>query len=112
MWKVLLNESFRAWAAVLLALPVNFIVMLNFASPGEPFALLSLSALVFPGTDDPPFSDYLYLAVGVTAAFAPPDVSVRSSVIRRRMTLQMLIGFIFATVTLAAVVGLGLSKLA
>lgn len=38
-------------------------------------------------------------------------MSVRSSLIRRRMTLQMLIGFVFATVTLAAVVGLAMSQL-
>lgn len=60
MWKVLLSESFRAWAAVLLALPVNLIIMLNFARPED--------------------------AVN-------------------------LIGFVFATVTLAAVVGLALSEL-
>lgn len=56
-------------------------------------------------------ADYLFLSVGMTAAYSPPGVTVRSSVLRRRMTLQMLIGFVFATVILASIVGLAMSEL-
>ncbi len=68
-------------------------------------------ALTFPGTPDPRFSDYLYLSVGMSTSYAPPDVSVRSTAIRRRMTIQMLISFAFATMILAAVVSLALTQL-
>lgn len=44
MWKALLGESFRAWASVLLAVPVNFIVMPNFGRPGDPVRLITLSS--------------------------------------------------------------------
>ncbi|MDO5676203.1 MAG: DUF1345 domain-containing protein [Propionibacteriaceae bacterium] len=87
---------FMGWLAVSATYAVDYLVSHQQLGP---------DTIMFPGTEDPPFSDYLYLAIGVTAAFAPPDVSIRSSLIRRRMTLQMLIGFVFATVTLAAVVG-------
>lgn len=72
---------------------------------------LGADAIEFPGNDDPPFSDYLFLSVGMAAAYSPPGVTVRSSVLRRRMTLQMLIGFVFATVILASIVGLAMSEL-
>lgn len=65
---------------------------------------LGRDVLVFPGTETPKYSDYLYFALGVSASFGPSDVSVRSAEIRRRMSLHTLVAFVFNTVILASVV--------
>ena len=86
---------FLSWVAVAVTQSLDYLV-----SPRPPRP----RALAFPGTEATRYSDYLYLAVGVSASFAPTDVQVRSSVIRRRMTIHTLVAFVFSTLILASVV--------
>jgi len=61
--------------------------------------------LRFPGDDgERAFSDYLYLALGVQAAFGPSDVQVTSRRMRRTLAGHMLVGWVFNTVVVAALV--------
>lgn len=63
--------------------------------------------LRFPGDSHEPerhFSDYLYLSLGVQAALGPADVQATTTRMRRTLSGHMLVGWVFNTVVLAAVV--------
>lgn len=47
---------------------------------------------------------YLYLSLGVQAAFGPADVQVTTARMRRTLSGHMLVGWVFNTVVLAAIV--------
>lgn len=55
---------------------------------------------------DRTFSDYLYLAVGLQATFGPSDVQVTTHRMRRTLSGHMLVGWIFNTVVVAALVSI------
>lgn len=57
-----------------------------------------------PGAQERHFSDYLYLSLGVQAAFGPADVQATTARMRRTLAGHMLVGWTFNTVVLAAVV--------
>jgi hypothetical protein len=57
--------------------------------------------LRFEGTPDPVFSDYVYMAIGGTAAFGPQDVIVVSSSMRRTVSVQTILGWLLTTVIIA-----------
>ncbi|WP_454084615.1 DUF1345 domain-containing protein [Georgenia sp. Marseille-Q6866] len=56
------------------------------------------------GEQERHFSDYLYLALGVQAAFGPADVQATTARMRRTLAGHMLVGWVFNTVVLAALV--------
>ncbi|PYF96824.1 Uncharacterized membrane protein [Georgenia satyanarayanai] len=63
--------------------------------------------LRFPGDDgaeERHFSDYLYLSLGVQAAFGPADVQTTTPRMRRTLAGHMLVGWTFNTVVLAALI--------
>ncbi len=65
--------------------------------------------LDFPGLaegDAPDFSDFFYLATSVATGFATADVSVRTTAMRREVTIHTLIAFAFNTVVVALLVSL------
>lgn len=64
--------------------------------------------LRFPGADEyaPVFSDYLYLAVQVTATFSPSDIVIVSPELRRQITGHCVIAFTYNTVVIALLVSL------
>ncbi|MGO0577407.1 DUF1345 domain-containing protein [Ornithinimicrobium panacihumi] len=70
---------------------------------------LSEGGLEFPGEDRPSWLRYLYLAFGIQATFATPDVQVRTDRLRRAVLAQTLLAFVFNTVTLAVIVAMLLS---
>lgn len=53
--------------------------------------------LIFPGVDEPAFSDFLYASVTIALTFAMSDVSIESSRLRRTILTQSLLSFIFYT---------------
>nr|WP_238589907.1 DUF1345 domain-containing protein [Pseudonocardia sp. AL041005-10] len=61
-------------------------------------------ALEFPGTSRPEWADYVYFAVSVMTTFGTTDVSVISREMRRTITANAIIAFVFNTVTVATVV--------
>jgi uncharacterized membrane protein len=60
--------------------------------------------LDFPGDDDPGWVDYVYFAVAVMTTFGTTDVTVTSREMRRTVTANAVIAFVFNTVIIAAVV--------
>ncbi|MFG2813280.1 DUF1345 domain-containing protein [Streptomyces sp. NPDC048410] len=62
------------------------------------------SALDFPGPDSPLWSDYLYFALSVMTTFGATDVSVTSRQMRRTVSANAVIAFVFNTVTVASLV--------
>lgn len=62
------------------------------------------AALRFPGGGVPQWADYVYFAVSVMTTFGTTDVTVLSREMRRTVTANAVIAFVFNTVTIAATV--------
>ncbi|WP_202411109.1 DUF1345 domain-containing protein [Brevibacterium rongguiense] len=84
-----------AWCEVLLSFTVTF---------RADDALEDDSGLDFPGTRNPAPSDYVYFALSVMVTFGTTDVSVTSSDMRKTVTANAIIAFVFNTVIVAAAV--------
>lgn len=61
-------------------------------------------ALDFPGDANPTWADYFYFAVAVMSTFGTTDVTVTSPEMRRTVTANAMIAFVFNTVTVATLV--------
>jgi len=61
-------------------------------------------ALEFPGDGVAEWADYVYFAVSVMTTFGTTDVTVLSREMRRTVTANAVIAFVFNTVTVAATV--------
>ncbi|MER7951693.1 DUF1345 domain-containing protein [Streptomyces sp. NPDC096079] len=61
-------------------------------------------ALEFPGAEPALWSDYLYFAFSVMTTFGTTDVDVTSREMRRTVTANSAIAFVFNTVTVASLV--------
>lgn len=66
--------------------------------------------LEFPGDEQPDWIDYIYLSVQVSTTFATSDVTVRTTRLRRQVTLHSLIAFVFNTVIVALLVSTLLAR--
>lgn len=84
-----------AWASVVVCFAVAFHAD-NLVEKEE--------ALDFPDRPHPTWSDYVYFAVSAMATFGTTDVTVRSVAMRRTVTVNAVIAFVFNTVTVAALV--------
>lgn len=60
--------------------------------------------LTFPQTEGAVWADYFYLAVQISTTFSSSDVTLTSTAMRRLVTLQTLIAFVFNTVIVAVFV--------
>ncbi|EHL96735.1 hypothetical protein HMPREF9946_04577 [Acetobacteraceae bacterium AT-5844] len=68
---------------------------------------LSGGGIHFPGShDEPPFSDFLYLAFSIGTTNGVTDMVTHSPAIRRAATLHSLIAFAFNAVIVAGTVGI------
>lgn len=65
---------------------------------------VSLGGLEFPGDEPPVFGDYLYLALQISTTYSSSDVSVTTRRMRRQVTRQTLIAFVFNSVIIALLV--------
>jgi len=61
-------------------------------------------ALAFPHQPHPGWSDYVYFAVGVMTTFGSTDVTVTSAAMRRTVTTNAVLAFVFNTVIVATLV--------
>ncbi|MFB7234059.1 DUF1345 domain-containing protein [Streptomyces sp. NPDC056269] len=61
-------------------------------------------ALEFPGEETPIWIDYVYFAFSVMTTFGTTDVDVTSKEMRRTVTVNACIAFVFNTVTVASLV--------
>ncbi|MFE1362901.1 DUF1345 domain-containing protein [Streptomyces anulatus] len=84
-----------AWTCVVVAFAVTFQAD-NLVENGE--------ALDFPGTGAAAWADYVYFAVAVMTTFGTTDVNVTSRDMRRTISANAIIAFVFNTVTVASLV--------
>ncbi|GAB3312165.1 DUF1345 domain-containing protein [Epidermidibacterium keratini] len=84
-----------AWVCVMISFAVAFHAD-NLVEDGK--------GLDFPGSAGVEWADYIYFAVSVMTTFGTTDVSVTSPEMRRTVTGNAVIAFIFNTITVAAVV--------
>lgn len=59
--------------------------------------------LIFPGADEPVFTDFLYVSATIALTFATSDVSVESSRLRRTILIQALMSFVFYTMIFSVI---------
>jgi len=91
------------WASVMLTYAVHYArTDLAAAANGHP-------ELGFPGDADRSFSDYLYMSAMIQATFGTTDVEVRSTAMRRTVTGQAVLAFVFNTGIIAVVISLVLA---
>ena len=62
--------------------------------------------LMFPGTEQPDYFDFMYFALVLGMTFQVSDVQITSRKLRRLATMQGIIGFVFNTVILALTINL------
>lgn len=84
-----------AWASVAVSYAVTFHAD-NLVEGGR--------ALDFPDDSEPQWSDYVYFAVSVMTTFGTTDVTVASKELRKTITANAIIAFVFNTVIVAAAV--------
>lgn len=95
----------RVGVAVALVVVAWICVVVSFAVTFHADNLLEREkALEFPGAGTAAWADYVYFAVSVMTTFGTTDVTVASRGMRRTVTVNAVIAFVFNTVTVAAVV--------
>ncbi len=62
--------------------------------------------LVFPGTDNPEFGDFLYFAMVIGVASATADVNITTKPMRRVATVHCVLAFFFNTTVLALTINI------
>ncbi|MGD0218090.1 MAG: DUF1345 domain-containing protein [Desulfobaccales bacterium] len=70
---------------------------------GRPFQEGMRKGFVFPGTEQPTYLDFLYVAFTVALTYSMSDVNVRSELMRRTVLIHSLVSFFFYSVVLAGV---------
>ncbi|ROQ26930.1 putative membrane protein [Streptomyces sp. PanSC19] len=84
-----------AWVCVAVSFAVAFQAD-NLVEDGQ--------ALDFPGEEPPAWADHVYFAFSVMTTFGTTDVDVTSREMRRTVTANAAIAFVFNTVTVASLV--------
>jgi hypothetical protein len=65
--------------------------------------------LRFPGSQEPVFSDYNYLAIGCSATFGTTDTTIVSSSMRRLVSVHSVLGLLLNTVVVAVLLSIIIS---
>ena len=100
-----LPDGVRVGVAVALVVVAWACVLVSFAVAFQADNLVEDErALEFPGEGSARWADYVYFAVSVMTTFGTTDVNVASREMRRTVTANAVIAFVFNTVTVATVV--------
>jgi uncharacterized membrane protein len=70
---------------------------------GHPFQEGMRKGFAFPGTDQPTYLDFIYVAFTLALTYSLSDVLVKSEVMRRTVLLHSLVSFFFYSMVLAGV---------
>jgi uncharacterized membrane protein len=70
---------------------------------GRPFQEGMRKGFSFPGTDQPTYQDFLYVAFTLALTYSMSDVIVRSELMRRTVLIHSLVSFFFYSMVLAGV---------
>jgi Protein of unknown function (DUF1345) len=62
--------------------------------------------LTFPGSQEPVFADYIYLAVGCSATFGTTDTTIVSTSMRRLVSVHSVLGLLLNTVVVAVLLSI------
>ncbi|MFI7006585.1 DUF1345 domain-containing protein [Streptomyces sp. NPDC050145] len=99
------DEAPRTAVALALVVVAWICVAVSFAVTFQADDLVNDEpGLDIPGDREPCWSDYVYFAVSVMTTFGTTDVEVLSREMRRTVTANAIIAFVFNTVTVASVV--------
>ncbi len=70
---------------------------------GHPFKEGMRKGFSFPGTDQPTYQDFLYVAFTLALTYSVSDVLVKSELMRRTVLIHSLVSFFFYSMVLAGV---------
>jgi uncharacterized membrane protein len=62
--------------------------------------------LKFPGSDEPVFTDYNYLAISCSATFATTDTAVVTTSMRRLVSVHTVLALLLNTVVVAVLIAI------
>ena len=62
--------------------------------------------LKFPGSDEPVFTDYSYLAIGCSTTFATTDTAVVTTTMRRLVSVHSVLALLLNTVVVAVLIAI------
>jgi len=65
---------------------------------------------VFPGNEEPVFTDFLYLSYAVGLTYAMSDTNLEDSSVRRVVLIHSLVSFLFYSTVITAVLNLATSS--
>ena len=100
---------FTTWLELHLSFAV-FYAKTYFAGNPEPAADGDQAQIfIFPGSDEPLFTDFLYVAYSVALTFAMSDVDLEDGVARRIVLLQAIVSFLFYSTIFSMVTNLMVS---
>nr|WP_246242791.1 DUF1345 domain-containing protein [Flexivirga aerilata] len=100
-----LQGQTRVLLAVALVAVAWFCVLVSFAVTFHADNIVEESrALDFPDETHKTWSDYMYFAISVMTTFGTTDVNVQSADMRKTVSFNAIIAFVFNTVTVATLV--------
>jgi uncharacterized membrane protein len=70
---------------------------------GRPFQDGMRKGFAFPGTDQPTYLDFLYVAFTLALTYSMSDVNVKSELLRRTVLIHSLVSFFFYSTVLAGI---------
>lgn len=109
------NERFRSdaiivWPAVGVVIG-SFVMMITAYAVRYARENVLNGGAEFPGTAEPRFTEYVYLAIQVATTFGGSDVEITRSAMRRVVSVHSLFAFAFSTVIVALLVSVLISSI-
>jgi uncharacterized membrane protein len=81
-------------------------MVITFSLPCSTRVVTSSRAEKFPGSQEPVFSDYVYLAIGCSATFGTTDTTIVSSTMRKLVSVHGVLGLLLNTVVVAVLISI------
>ena len=97
---------FIAWLELHLGFALYYVKSYYRLNPSPAASGSSPQGFIFPGTDEPLFTDFLYIAYVVALTFAMSDVDLEDAIIRRAVLAQAIVSFLFYSTIFSVVTNL------
>ena len=100
---------FATWLELHLGFALYYSKLYFSRNPVPAAAGDNAQVFIFPGTDEPLFSDFLYVAYSVALTFAMSDVDLEDGLARRVVLTQAVTSFLFYSTIFSMVTNLMMS---
>ncbi len=97
---------FTTWLELHLGFAVYYAKAYFDLNPDRNVAKINPQVFIFPGTDEPIFTDFLYVAYSVGLTFAMSDVDLEDGFTRRTVLGQAIVSFLFYSTIFSVITNL------